>query len=42
MGAISAMSESPLAGNGLGYYFVIVKATNGTEYSIHAYDEKAL
>jgi hypothetical protein len=41
-GKISLVSESPIASNGLGYCFVVVKQPAGAEYSIQAYDEKAL
>lgn len=41
-GKIASISESPLASNGLGYCFVIVKQPAGAEYSIQAYDEMAL
>lgn len=41
-GKITMVSESPIASNGLGYCFVVVKQPAGAEYSIQAYDEKAL
>lgn len=38
---ITKVSDTPIAGNGLPYCYVVVTETKGTQYFIHAYEKEA-